>query len=58
MSPRNGFWSKRIKELRQNGIQKLGSGKRFEVGLGANVLKNRLKIASKCGSEMAFGRAF
>ena len=37
---------------------KLRSGARFGVGLGANVLTNRVKIASHWGPEMAVGCAF
>ena len=44
------------------GVRKWGafwwSGAVFEVGLGANVLKNSVKTASKRCVEMAFGRAF
>ena len=44
------------------GVRKWGvflwSGAGFEVGLGANVLKNSVETASKRCVEMAFGRAF
>ena len=35
-------------------LEKFGICRRFEVGLGANVLKDRVKTISKSGAEMAF----